>query len=49
MRKSLLLFFLLVVSIVLWKVTEDSEQDQWNDATVEELVSESGEGKIAIN
>jgi hypothetical protein len=47
MRKSLLLFFLLVIAIVLWKVTEATEDKQWNDSTVEELASELGENNIA--
>lgn len=47
MRKSLLLFFLLIVAIVLWKVTEATE-DKWNDTAIEEVVSESGESTIAI-
>lgn len=38
MRKSILLFFLLIFSIVLWKVTESNENEQLNDTTVEELV-----------
>lgn len=49
MRKSLLLFFMLIVAIVFWKVTETNENEQWNDATVEELVSESGDDKVVIN
>ena len=49
MRKSLLLFSLLILAIVLWKLTEASEKKQWNDATVEEFVSDSGEDKIAKN
>ena len=49
MRKSLLLFSLLILAIVLWKLTEASEDKQWNDATVEELVSDYGDDKIAKN
>lgn len=46
MRKSLLLFFLLIFAIVLWKVTEATE-DKLNDTAVEELVSETSESTIA--
>lgn len=49
MRKSILLFFLLLFSIVLWKITESPQQEQWNDAAVEELVSETNNAKIAKN
>jgi len=49
MRKSLLLFFLLIFAVVLWKLTEASDKDKWNDATVEQMVSESEEGKMANN
>lgn len=49
MRKSLLLFSLLILAIVLWKLTEASEDKQWNDATVEELVADYGDDKIAKN
>lgn len=47
MRKSVLLFFLLIFAIVLWKVTETKEGKQWNEATVEELVSSTEANKIA--
>ena len=46
MRKSVLLFFLLIFAIVLWKVTEATE-DKLNDTAVEELVSETSESAIA--
>ena len=48
MRKSLLFFFLLIVAIVLWKVSEATEEEKWNDTAVKELVSESDESTIAI-
>ncbi|MEM1257280.1 MAG: hypothetical protein AAGC45_03755 [Bacteroidota bacterium] len=47
MRKSVLLFFLLIFAIVLWKVTETKKDGQWQDATVEELVSSPDASKIA--
>ncbi|MEO0573674.1 MAG: hypothetical protein AAF039_18385 [Bacteroidota bacterium] len=47
MRKSLLLFFLLIFAIVLWKVTEAQEDGRWNEATVEELVSSPEANEIA--
>ncbi|NQZ43886.1 MAG: hypothetical protein HRT65_06205 [Flavobacteriaceae bacterium] len=49
MRKSVLLFFLLLVAIFLWKVSEVAEENQWNETAVDELVTESNDGKIAKN
>lgn len=49
MRKSLLLFFLLLVAILFWKISETPEQSQWDDTTVEELVSDSEDNQIAKN
>jgi len=49
MRKSILLFFFLLAAIVLWKITENSEGNQWNEASVEEQMIESDKDKIAIN
>lgn len=47
MRRSILLFLVLIFAILLWKITESTENTQWNDATVKEVVSESDANKIA--
>ena len=47
MRKSALFFSLLIFAIVLWKITETRQEEQWNEATVEELVSSPDATKIA--
>ncbi len=47
MKKSLLLFFLLVVSIILLKVSESDNTPDVDNSTVEELVLETNDKQIA--
>ena len=47
MRKSILLFFLLIAAIFLLKLNMALEEDDLKSTTVEELVSETEDTKIA--
>lgn len=47
MRKSVLLFFLLIAAIFLLKLNMAVEEDELKNTTVEELVSETEDTKIA--
>ena len=48
MKKCLLLFFFLLVSIVLLKFSESNDSES-NKATVEQLVDDTKEDRIAKN
>jgi len=47
MRKSLLLFTLFIAAIAFMKVNEVVEEDQLDKTTVEELILDSEDEKIA--
>jgi len=49
MRKSLLLFFLLIAAICLFKLNMAVEENNLENTTVEELVNTTEDSKIARN